>query len=626
MTFRVVLATVISLGAAVLLAVQAYSLVDREYRDGVGSLDDGLEEQADALCRRLERAVGASASLGQAHLDTALEWLAEGGAPDPLQVVGFIDGSGSLSYHPTRPGPPRNSDEARCYRLALRGGESYELRGADPRRAIDAYAFYLPRIHDPVRRARLRFRIARCALTAGRGELATPLLTGLLEGHPAASEEGFPIDLLAGLLLVRNAGTAELQGRVRTRLRARHRDLETPLLAALVGKLAPDDAALVQCVTMRRQLERELRAHPEILRERRAVLGDGGLLLRRDVTGEERPVTSAFVLCPVARSGLSTERFTARLTSARGEPTSGAVQRGVRLPSSGERVALLEVSDPRRDERLAALGKKRFSQLALLGILGALLCAAAATLVGAAARHKRLTQVRARLVANVSHELKTPITSIRIFSEMLASDALDEDRTRRFGRMLSAESQRLSQLVENLLDFSRPGDELPPLDMESVEPAPLLEHLAQTFRYRASEEGVEFETDLSSQAGSPLSSNAAAIERIVLNLLDNALKYRRAEDPRIRLALFSKPEEVVIIVEDNGVGIARADRERIFEEFYRARFEDYGVQGSGLGLAISKRLAGRLGARISVSSKKHEGSTFTLALPRGTVQPGELAS
>jgi len=229
------------------------------------------------------------------------------------------------------------------------------------------------------------------------------------------------------------------------------------------------------------------------------------------------------------------------------------------------------------------------------------------------ARERHLARLRARLLANVSHELKTPITSIRMFSEMLAEDPADSGRTRRFGDLLRAESLRLSGLIENLLDFSRLGRKEEKLTLEPVDLGGLLARVSEGFSFRAREKGVDF----SFQSGTlpTLESNAPALERILSNLLDNAFKYRRPEGPRVRLQAEDLGERVRICVEDNGIGIPRRDREKVFEEFYRVRYDDYGVQGSGLGLSIARRLARKLGGEITVESREGAGSTFTLILP-----------
>jgi signal transduction histidine kinase len=236
-----------------------------------------------------------------------------------------------------------------------------------------------------------------------------------------------------------------------------------------------------------------------------------------------------------------------------------------------------------------------------------------AALLRYTARERHLAALRTRLLANVSHELKTPVTSIRMFSEMLAEDPLDEARTRRFGQLLRSESLRLSVLIESLLDFSKLRKKDESVHPEPVDLEALLGRVAEAFSFRAREAGVRFTIE----NGAPLRfhSNAAAVERILQNLLDNALKYRRREDPWVALTAKKSGDRLLVSVSDNGIGIPRRDRERVFEEFYRVRYDDYGVQGSGLGLAIARRLARKLGGEVTLESREGAGSTFTFSIP-----------
>ena len=146
--------------------------------------------------------------------------------------------------------------------------------------------------------------------------------------------------------------------------------------------------------------------------------------------------------------------------------------------------------------------------------------------------------------------------------------------------------------------------------------------MAEGFAFKAAEKGVSFlkqGIDSAREAADPIViiANAAALERILLNLLDNALKYRKQEKPEILLAVEARGGDALVTVADNGIGVPRADRERVFEEFYRVQYENYGVKGSGLGLAISRRLARKLGGDITLESREGLGSRFVLRLRRG---------
>jgi signal transduction histidine kinase len=171
----------------------------------------------------------------------------------------------------------------------------------------------------------------------------------------------------------------------------------------------------------------------------------------------------------------------------------------------------------------------------------------------------------------------------------------------------------LSQIIENLLDFSRLKRKEEALPLEPVDLEALLRQVAEGFSHRTGEGAIDFQVERVDPV--VLKTNAAAVERILANLLDNALKYGDGERPWIRLRGETGGGEVRISVSDNGVGIPRRDRERVFEEFYRVRYDDYAVQGSGLGLSIARRLARLLGGDLRFESIEGSGSTFVLVLP-----------
>ena len=155
----------------------------------------------------------------------------------------------------------------------------------------------------------------------------------------------------------------------------------------------------------------------------------------------------------------------------------------------------------------------------------------------------------------------------------------------------------------------------------------LLDRLATVFAFHAHESGIAFRTEgigAEKAEGPRLQSNGAALERILFNLLENAMKYRRADDPHVELHLDVDAQHVRISIVDDGVGIARSELSHVFDEFWRARFEDYAVGGCGLGLAMARRLARNLGGDIEVASRVGHGSTFTLVLPRSDTRPSAL--
>ncbi len=631
--FILVLYLVLILLPAAVLSAFAFRTADQEYRDSLRAHSSRLEEEAAALARRIEGAISDGAGKGERALakeERLLSFQGEdtGASADVSgEVIGFARSGEWIGYRPEDDPPQAEAiDEVRYYRLSLSGGESYELKLRDLARALDAYSFYLPRIHSEELRARLQFRMARTALAMGDVPLGKGLLQSVSRGNVEMTEEGIPISLLAALRLQELSDEENPLEEFRQTLWKVERRISTPLLAHLVGRFFREDPAFQEILEKRRALESAVRRHPRILDTREAVLEEGFLLLARSLAGPSRDSIRAVVQVPLELPALSAGDFQAHLSFEFLEPPSQDLPdfetilfagRPVRLKKTGVELASLKVWDPGYGEKLQALAQRRDLQRILVGLLVILTLGGGVALFWAILRERHLAKLRGRLLANVSHELKTPITSIRMFSEMLAEDPLDENRTRRFGEHLRSESLRLSQLIENLLDFSRRRREEEPIPMEPVDLDALLRQVADGFSSRLKEEGFDFEMDNSAPA--VIHTNAAALERILANLLDNALKYGGEERCWIRLRAEEREDRVLISVSDNGIGIRRRDRKRVFEEFYRVRYDDYAVQGSGLGLAISRQLARKLGGDITVESVEGKGSTFTLVLPKEEV-------
>ena len=233
-------------------------------------------------------------------------------------------------------------------------------------------------------------------------------------------------------------------------------------------------------------------------------------------------------------------------------------------------------------------------------------------------RLKRLEAVRRDFVANVSHELKTPVTSIKGFAETLEDGALDDpDAARRFVRIISGQADRLNSIIEDLLALStleQSGDS-PLLQLEEADLCDVVAVALEVCGPKADAKSIELRDDcperLLARVSPPL------LEQAVVNLIDNAVKYS-AEGSTVVVTLEERGGEVVVSVTDEGQGVAREHLPRLFERFYRvdkARSRDLG--GTGLGLAIVKHIAQIHGGRVSVDSMLGRGSTFRIHLPRG---------
>ena len=242
----------------------------------------------------------------------------------------------------------------------------------------------------------------------------------------------------------------------------------------------------------------------------------------------------------------------------------------------------------------------------------------------------RLARVRSDFVANVSHELKTPLAAIRGFAETLRDGALDEPETaRRFVDRTLDQCRRLQMLLDDLLVLSRLESPDAPREHRPVDLARLVERAVETVAPGARERQVAIEVE-AAPGLPPVAGDADGLERLLLNLLDNAVKYNRPGGRvTVRLeggdadggaahggAAADGPGEVTLVVADTGIGIPAAARERIFERFYRVdsgRARDEG--GTGLGLAIVKHVAQSHGGRVEVTGRPGGGSTFRVHLP-----------
>jgi len=232
-------------------------------------------------------------------------------------------------------------------------------------------------------------------------------------------------------------------------------------------------------------------------------------------------------------------------------------------------------------------------------------------------RLRKLENIRKDFVANVSHEIKTPITAIKGFVETLRDGAMQSPQdAERFLGIIQNHVLRLESLVEDLLSLSRIEEETEKEEI-ILEEKPLKEVLAgalQLCQVKAEPKQISMELSCSDDVAARI--NSSLLEQAVVNLLDNAVKYSE-QGKTIRVQTEATPQEILIRVRDEGYGIEKQHLERLFERFYRvdkARSRKLG--GTGLGLAIVKHIMEAHGGRVSVESQLGRGSTFTLHLPR----------
>ena len=227
-------------------------------------------------------------------------------------------------------------------------------------------------------------------------------------------------------------------------------------------------------------------------------------------------------------------------------------------------------------------------------------------------RALKLSRLKTDFVANISHELRTPLTSVRLFAETLKEGRAQGAEVQECLDQLAMEAQRLSTLVEKLLDWSRLESGRKVLRREPTRVEKLLDQVAGVFR--AQQLGASYETEVEPELPD-ISVDRDAMAQVVFNLLHNAVKYTGA-DKQIRLRARRRDGGVAIEVEDNGIGVREKDRKRIFDRFYRAdNLLSRRTEGAGLGLAISKRIVEAHGGRIEVESQEGKGTTFRIELP-----------
>ncbi|HLJ26364.1 MAG TPA: ATP-binding protein [Candidatus Angelobacter sp.] len=273
--------------------------------------------------------------------------------------------------------------------------------------------------------------------------------------------------------------------------------------------------------------------------------------------------------------------------------------------------AALYLVDPRQINRSAST-----LQLALASIVAVLV---AAILLGGwliatdVRRQMRLAQQKTDFVSNVSHELKTPLTSIRMFADMLAEGRVEErDRQANYLRIISAESARLTRLINNVLDFARMERGAPLGERRPCDLAEVVREVVSTCQPHLEAVGVALSLEVEADEF-PLMADRDAIAQIILNLISNAEKYGGHE---VLVRVRRENRSGLVEVLDRGPGIPQKKREVVFQPFHRLHDSlASGVSGSGLGLTLARRMAQAHGGNVTYSSREGGGSCFTFSVP-----------
>ena len=278
------------------------------------------------------------------------------------------------------------------------------------------------------------------------------------------------------------------------------------------------------------------------------------------------------------------------------------------------------------------------AKTALIGFIDVMLLAGLGLVWANVRRELKLSRLKSDFVANVSHELKTPLALIRLYAETLELARVpSEERKDEYYRVIGKESRRLTQLINNILDFSRieagrKEYRLVPSDIGAV-----VRDVVESYRFAIEKLGFTLTLELAEDLPE-LALDPEALSQALINLLNNAIKYS-PEHKAITVGVRREQDRVLLSVSDRGMGIPRSEHRRIFEKFYRVETSlVHATKGSGLGLALVQHITEAHGGHVELRSTPGEGSTFTLSLPvppeppapdepepaRGTIAPREV--
>jgi two-component sensor histidine kinase len=268
----------------------------------------------------------------------------------------------------------------------------------------------------------------------------------------------------------------------------------------------------------------------------------------------------------------------------------------------------------------AALWRNRTIYIAMLAVFYLFITIGVVMTMRGIWREAHLSRLKTDFVSNISHELRTPLTSIRMFAETLRQGrAVTPEEQELCIDFIAKESERLSIIAERTLDWARLEAGRRPFERERISAAKLVRNVVDGFLSHGTVDREAITLELPDDLPI-LDVDAGAIGQVILNLLENAVKYSGA-NKRIVVRGRRHRNEIVLEVEDNGIGIARKDLRRVFERFYRA--DDLlarRTEGSGLGLSIARRIVIAHGGRLHVRSKLGTGSIFTIQLPVAPAQ------
>jgi signal transduction histidine kinase len=280
-----------------------------------------------------------------------------------------------------------------------------------------------------------------------------------------------------------------------------------------------------------------------------------------------------------------------------------------------------------RGTTLAAMGKHfAMTSYGILGALSLLLAGGLILTYRNVSREIALAKIKSDFVSNVSHELRTPLALIRLYAETLEMGRLKTpEKYHEYYQIIRKESERLSSLINNILDFSRIEAGRKEYDFRETDMRELVCNTMESYRYQIEQQGFTLEENIDPVP--PMKVDREAVTRSLVNLVNNALKYSQ-DQKYIGVNLYRDNGSVKLEVIDHGIGIPKMEQPKIFEKFYRVGDPlVHNTKGSGLGLSLVQHIVHAHGGAVQVESTPGRGSKFTISIPvPGTAGSGAAAT
>jgi signal transduction histidine kinase len=555
---------------------------------------------------------------------------------DPSVALVALVSGGQLILpweHAERPAVSRNLLARGAFAERLRQAERAEFADAEPARAVDLYRGAVNTADHPVQVASARLSLARVLVETGRESDGLAEYRNVVTASPdVVDAHGIPLSLYAARQLVKHGVTDLSALECVQRILAGERWLSPPalyLLRDVVGgyieRALGDDGRRAKAAVAQKVSDELARTEQALaLKARAAGLG------RQENTWVPHGTPAWLVGTASAARGERPVVVAVRLDAALATLDAGAAASATVVGAIALKSAHDTDVEPLGPDLPGLVVRFRPADGGTAGDMGAtrlwvygaaLFVVIGATLFGAyllwrdVRREVRLAEMRSSFVSAVSHELKTPLTAIRMFAETLRMNRPADAGTRdEYLDTIVNESERLTRLLNNVLDFSQIEQGTKRYRREPHSLADVVRFATRAMKYSLEQQQfvlrIEIEEDMP-----PARVDRDAIEQAILNLLANAMKYS-GESRSIELRLRSADGAAVIEVGDHGIGIDPAEHARIFERFYRVPGpETDRIPGTGLGLTLVQHIAQAHDGRVTVRSAPGEGSTFSLVLP-----------